>query len=89
MDGHIPRNMRIVMSMLDLAAPYVNVYHAELSEKSLDIKWKVGGSTKVNSSELFYTYIHKDKVDEFVKKLDGKFTKTDANLLTLNKEKLK
>lgn len=28
-DGHVPRNMRICLSLIDLAAPYVNVRKAE------------------------------------------------------------
>jgi len=49
--------MRIVLSMLDLAAPYVNIYEEEIVSDQLNIKWKVGGSTKVNFCQLYYTYV--------------------------------
>jgi len=28
-DGHVPRNMRICLSLIDLAAPYINVRKAK------------------------------------------------------------
>jgi len=32
-DGHVPRNMRICLSLIDLAAPYVNIREAERNHK--------------------------------------------------------
>ena len=31
--------MRVVLSMLDLAAPYVNIYEEEIVSDQLNIKW--------------------------------------------------
>lgn len=90
MTGHIPRNMRIVMALLDLAAPYVNVFHAEKDDTNLNIKWKVGGATVVDTSELFYTYVNEKELTSFIEKLGNKFVKSsEPNVYSLNKETLK
>jgi len=49
-DGHVPRNMRICLSLIDLAAPYVNIKKIDHKGDSVDIDWKVGGSVTVNSN---------------------------------------
>jgi len=49
-DGHVPRNMRVCLSLIDLAAPYVNVRTAKKNGDAIDIEWKVGGSVTVDSN---------------------------------------
>jgi len=49
-DGHVPRNMRIILSLIDLAAPYVNVksVNRDDKDKTVEIEWKVGGAVSVD-----------------------------------------
>lgn len=63
MDGHIPRNIRVALNMIDMAAPYVHVSNKEIRDNKLDIEWKVGGSKHVNDTELFVKPFSCDKVN--------------------------
>jgi len=49
-DGHVPRNMRICLSLIDLAAPYVNVKNVNRDDRdeTVEIDWKVGGAVSVD-----------------------------------------
>jgi hypothetical protein len=42
--------MRICLSLIDLAAPYVHIREAERKDNNVDLKWKVGGSVTVDSN---------------------------------------
>lgn len=55
-DGHVPRNLRICLSLIDLAAPYVHIRKSERNEKdnTLDIEWKVGGAVSVDSNQIVW-----------------------------------
>lgn len=53
MDGHIPRNMRVALNMIDLAGPYINVSHLEVQNDVVNMDWKMGGSVNVNQSTLY------------------------------------
>jgi len=51
-DGHIPRNVRICLSLIDLAAPYVNMRSVSRNKdkNSVYVEWKVGGAVTVNKN---------------------------------------
>lgn len=49
-DGHVPRNMRVCLSLIDLAAPYINVKASERKDDEVRIEWKVGGAVTVDSN---------------------------------------
>ena len=53
--GHVPRNMRVALAMIDLAAPYINISKTDLdkSKKKIDIWWKIGASIKVKNTWLY------------------------------------
>lgn len=65
-DGHIPRNVRICLSTIDLAAPYVNIRSAKRNKdkKSVYVEWKVGGSVTVNKNQLVWLEKKDPKLDK-------------------------
>jgi len=44
--------MRVCLSLIDLAAPYVNIVSVNKTDdqSSIDIAWKVGGAASVDSN---------------------------------------
>lgn len=71
MDGHVPRNMRVALTMIDLAAPYINISKTDLdkSKKKIDVWWKIGASIKVKNTWLYSFTSHDPvKCNEFKKK---------------------
>jgi len=49
-DGHIPRNVRVSLSLIDLAAPYINIRSVSRNkdQESVYVEWKIGGAVTVN-----------------------------------------
>lgn len=56
-NGHIPRNIRMSMAIMDMAEPYIRdiqaIYH---NATHLDLRWKVGGSLFVNETYVEWSY---------------------------------
>jgi len=44
-DGHVPRNMRVALSLIDMAEPYVHIRGHERIEddETVHVEWKAGG----------------------------------------------
>lgn len=53
MDGHIPRNMRVALNMIDIAAPYINLYVEHDTKASTQLEWKLGGTVTVDDTRLY------------------------------------
>jgi hypothetical protein len=56
--GHIPRNMRLMLFMIDLVEPYVEWFEINQIDRALQSKqntfqWDVGGSLHVDDTALF------------------------------------
>jgi len=71
-DGHVPRNMRICLSLIDLAAPYINVKSVEHKGDEVDVDWKVGGSVTVDSNQILWVELdsENDLDDKIFEKVD-------------------
>jgi hypothetical protein len=58
-DGHVPRNVRLALSMLDLVEPYVQITARRASNDITNLQqrfwlgWDVGGAVHVDSTSLF------------------------------------
>jgi hypothetical protein len=49
MSGHVPRNMRVALNMIDLAAPYIHLNKFEVDKKNLiEVQWKIGGTFNID-----------------------------------------
>ena len=52
-NGHVSRNIRVSMALIDMAMPYirdVKIYYK--NERQIKIKWKVGGALYVNKTYI-------------------------------------
>jgi hypothetical protein len=69
--------MRICLSLIDLAAPYVNIVSAKRSDDSsaVDINWKVGGAVSVDNNLLVWVELDNENSldnNEMFEKVEGK-----------------
>lgn len=49
--------MRICLSLIDLAAPYVHVTEIKRENNMVDISWRVGGAVSVDKNQLIWVEI--------------------------------
>ena len=53
-DGHINRNIRISMALIEASQPYIEIVsYNQSTEGNVTIKWRVNGCYKLN--EAYYT----------------------------------
>jgi len=55
--GHVPRNVRLALMLLDLAQPYIVWTFTETTKKTITVKWEVGGAFEVDKT--YVTLQHK------------------------------
>jgi len=56
-DGHIPRNIRLCLTMIDMVKPYIrDIKMKNLNETHAIIEWKLGGSLYVNETFVEWGY---------------------------------
>lgn len=65
-NGHVARNMKIILATIDMAAPYVNIYDIHLENKMVNFYWRVGGSVLVDKTFLMWDFY--DDFQEKIKK---------------------
>jgi hypothetical protein len=54
--GFVSRLIRVCLSIIDLAAPYISVLKSELIENNVDLEWRIGGASEVNKVIVYYDY---------------------------------
>eukprot|EP00188_Purpureofilum_apyrenoidigerum_P000616 Plantae.Rhodophyta-Purpureofilum_apyrenoidigerum.ctg12813.p1 GENE.Plantae.Rhodophyta-Purpureofilum_apyrenoidigerum.ctg12813~~Plantae.Rhodophyta-Purpureofilum_apyrenoidigerum.ctg12813.p1 ORF type:complete len:600 (-),score=113.66 Plantae.Rhodophyta-Purpureofilum_apyrenoidigerum.ctg12813:121-1920(-) len=54
-DGHVPRNLRLLLAVADSLEPYVVVKNLEVRDKSVHCAWFVGGAFTVGETWVEYT----------------------------------
>jgi len=56
-NGHIPRNIRMSLALMDMAEPYIRdveaIYH---NTTHMELKWKVGGALSVDETYVEWNY---------------------------------
>lgn len=50
--GHVPRNVRLALMLIDIVEPYVYVVDAAMDELSIQVRWEVGGAFKVDETQV-------------------------------------
>jgi len=70
--------MRAALSLIDMAAPYINVFEDQIIQFNKDhfvtIKWKVGGCSTVDSTRVYYAHFKtKKRLKQFRKDLKKHF----------------
>ena len=87
--GHVPRNMRLMLFMIDLVEPYIEWFHVDATddpiehvlEQKQDIyRWDVGGALRVDDTALFVLpRLSSDKCPVHARLLDmAKATRMDV-----------
>ena len=51
-DGHINRNIRLAIAMIDTAKPYIEIVKTKESEEKIEITWQVNGCFKLNEARI-------------------------------------
>jgi len=54
--GFVSRLIRVCLSIIDLAAPYISVVKSDLVNLNVDLEWRIGGASEVNKVILYYDY---------------------------------
>lgn len=76
MDGHVSRNVRVSLSMIDMAAPYIVPNKPEKKGKATKVSFAVGGSITVDKAFILYDDYAKvkenPKFSKIFKTEDGK-----------------
>jgi len=62
-DGHIPRNIRLSLALIDMAQPYIrDIEQKPYDETHIEIRWKIGGSVYVNHTFVEYQNMIDNKI---------------------------
>lgn len=73
-DGHVPRNVRLILGAVDSVEPYVSILGArKKSEDTAIVSWRVGGSFYVDGTHLQHGTLKKhERKRGFGKTYEGK-----------------
>ena len=85
-DGHVTRNVRVTLAMIDMAAPYIVPKKAKKNGKNLKVSFAVGGSINVDKAFILY-----DDYDKVVNNANFKsvFSTNDDGKISVSKEFIK
>jgi len=56
-EGHIPRNLRLMLMLTDLVQPYIKLKRTKKMGKKLQASWEIGGALYVDSTYVEYETI--------------------------------
>lgn len=51
-DGHINRNIRLALALIDLVKPYIEVVNYIVSTEDVTLEWRVNGCFKLNQARV-------------------------------------
>jgi hypothetical protein len=56
-DGHINRNIRLALTILEMSKPYIEIVsYIEKADNKVEIKWRVNGCYTINEARALVNY---------------------------------
>lgn len=72
--GHIPRNVRLALMLVDVVEPYVLVKRASWTDNRLVVEWEVGGAFEVDETQVLVEWRGANRTSSVIRNRPTRWT---------------